>query len=221
MINDPSSRYGRLVDKVLPFAFPAIGREEARRAYARLVAHFGSPTYACETVRERNIFMRNNFDGHARTRRVWLSPGPTLGTDHFKGWGRLIHDFSHELTSYRHPSFRTHDPVHAKIEREVAEYVVSKRWLTPEGSLAPMRKPRKLLSDAERTEAAIERWESKLARAQRALKKLKTRQRAQERRRITRECLELARAQAEAAREASLPTNALHTLASIVEEVSK
>lgn len=177
-----AEHYQRMVDAVLPSSFPSIARPEAVRVYARLVRHFGGWAEAscaalCFTTQTN---MRNNYP--TRGRRCWISSGMTGGANHHKGWGRLIHDFSHSLSYYRHPSLRAHDPVHAKIEREVAQYVVAQGWLTPEGSLSPKQQKRDAPSAAERTTAAIDRWTMKLKRAENALRKLRTRRAAQLRR---------------------------------------
>lgn len=174
--------YQRMVDQALPAQFPRIGSEEARRVYLRIMRAFGKWEYAscaahCYTTNT------NIRPIHAdRARRCWISSGVTSGSNHHKGWGRLIHDVSHELHHYRHPGLRSHDPTHAKLEREIAQHVVAMGWLTPEGSLVPKPSKRVAPSAAERTVEAIARWTLKLKRAENALRKLNARRNAQLRR---------------------------------------
>ena len=126
------------VEQALPAELPAITREEADKACARIFRHFGA-----KALGGPNML----YDARWRrpTRRCWISPRPTKGHD--KGWGRLIHDASHIIFRRRHPSFRPHDGGHARLEREIAQYVVAQGWLT--GSLktkVPHRSPRRWTS---------------------------------------------------------------------------
>ena len=131
-----------------------------------LKRHFGRAEFASPNAGFR-IWSR-------KARRCWISTKPTRG--HWKGWGRLIHDVSHTVFRYRHPSFRPHDGGHAKLELEMAQYVVAQGWLG--GTLKPVEKPKptvaeKRASRLAQVEVRIERWESKLRRAETALRKLR------------------------------------------------
>jgi hypothetical protein len=167
MDNDP--RY-KLVEAYLPATLPAITRQEAERAAKRLFRAFGGVEHGSP-----------NMTGPARlryaVRRVWISPKPTTG--HFKGWGRLIHDVSHDIFSKRHPSARAHDNGHHVLERELAMYVVARDWL--QGGLRTVReKPTldvKRAQKLEQVRAGIARWTTKQKRANTALKKLRAKER--------------------------------------------
>jgi hypothetical protein len=165
MANDP--RY-TAVEAALPAALPPITREEALRAYRKLVRHFGSvkdlPVGVAEARGGRPI---RTF--RERARRVWIAPKPTTG--HHRGWGRLIHDASHTVFERRHPHARAHDGGHATLEREMAQYVVAKGWLA--GSLKPPVKAKPTISDQLKAlQYRIDKWQTKARRASTALKKL-------------------------------------------------
>jgi hypothetical protein len=166
----------QLVDDALPDVLPAITREEAQRANELLCRHFGKVSMGPVTMLK---VVAPRF-----TRRCWLSSEPTRGTNHRKGWGRLIHDVSHRIFRRRHPHFRPHAGGHATLEREIAQYVIAKGWL--EGSLIKRKlkvsRNEKRTVILKRTEACLARWESKYARAGNAIKKLKRRYAALKRR---------------------------------------
>lgn len=153
-----------------PAVLPPITRAEAERAGRRLFRHFGGTALGSPAM-----------NGPARFRRVrtcWISRAITRG--HFRGWGRLAHDVSHDIFEARHPSFRPHDGGHATLEREIAEYIVAQGWLA--GALKSAAPVKPSLDDKRakrlaQTEAALERWERKRRRAENAIKKLKRRQR--------------------------------------------
>lgn len=152
------------VDDTLPATLPAITRDEATKAAHLICKKFGKKSLGPVT-------MTFNVTPYA-TRRCWLSPQPTRGSNHDKGWGRLIHDMSHWIFHKRHPHFRSHDGGHSTLEREIAEYVVAAGWL--DGKLKPAVKTKPTIDiKLQRIEANITRWESKHRRAMNALKKLK------------------------------------------------
>ena len=120
----------------------------------------------------RTLTLRSNWP-----RKCWLSPRPTTG--HHRGWGRLIHDVSHWIFERRHPGFRPHAGGHARLEREIAAYVVGCGWLA--GALVKAQPPTsradELADRLARIEARIARWEGKRKRAETALRKLAVRRR--------------------------------------------
>ena len=168
MNNDP--RYDP-VSATLPASLPAISREEAERAARLIVRTFGKRS-------DGGPNMAFNMKAPRAARRCWISTKETVGPS--KGWGRLVHDLSHMIFRRRHPSFRPHDGGHATLEREIAEFVMSKGFLS--GTLRPaVKKPsttEKRQARLARTEAGIERWQAKLKRAENAIRKLKRRQAA-------------------------------------------
>jgi hypothetical protein len=195
MRND--QRYTTVV-AALPGTLPPLTREEAKRATRRLVRHFGSPEDAAmrpgftgidpvamparRSELERIIAHYTDGTGY---RRCWVSPKPTASSNSDKGWGRLIHDISHAVHEYRHPGHRPHANGHSKIETDIAAYVASQGWL--EGKLRPAAKPRPSLEERRaerlsRLEARLATWERKAKRAQNAVRKLKAKIKAAQRR---------------------------------------
>ncbi len=108
-------------------------------------------------------------------RRCWISPRPSGLLS--KSWRRLVHDISHRVFNARSRSVRPHGGFHAKLEHEMAEYVIAKGWLS--GNLKTVTvKPKPSLQDKlGHVEAAIKWWESKRKRAETALRKLRKKHR--------------------------------------------
>lgn len=163
MDNDP--RY-LPIESILPNPMPACSKHEARRAYQKLIDHFGGIVGGHQT--DRACWRWG-------VRRCWIALKPTTG--HHKGWGRLIHDMSHTVFSARHPNFRTHDGGHAQLEAEMATYAVEKGWLTG-GLRAPVAAKPTAGDKLAALEAAEKRWTTKLRRATTALKRVKRRRAA-------------------------------------------
>lgn len=146
---------------------PPLGREEGVQAAKRLYRRFGSLA-DCSP----NVTRRPSYRGAGR--RVWISA--TGGYSIYKGWARLAHDCAHGIFRQRHNrSFRPHDGGHAKLEREVVEYIIAQSWL-----LFPLRsvaKPTPTPDEKRATklaalDARIARWTTKAKRAATALRKL-------------------------------------------------
>lgn len=159
------------VAQAWPATLPPLTRAEAERAARRLFRKFGGVALGSPSMMFAARFRR--------VRTCWLSSKETSG--HFKGWGRLAHDVSHDIFRARHPSFRPHDGGHATLEREIAEFIVAQGWLS--GALRPAEPTKPGLEEKRakrlaQTDAAIERWTRKQRRAENALRKLKRRQRA-------------------------------------------
>lgn len=112
---------------------------------------------------------------------------------HGGGWPAMVHDISHYVHGRVYPDKRGHES-HLPTEKHLIEYAIAKGF--PDGKLARATKPKpvvepkpapepkpvkpKLSVKAQRAmaiDAAVSRWESKLKRAQNALKKLKVKQR--------------------------------------------
>ena len=146
-----NDRYQQVRD-VWPEEFPPITRVEAERAARKLIARFAP---------------KGKKKWRVRTRQVWVSPRPTKG--HWKGWGRLIHDISHDVFEWTYPTRRPHDPLHVHYETEVAKYVMEKGWL--DGKLKPP--PKKKPTLREKREAELKRTMSGVTRASFAVSGLK------------------------------------------------
>ncbi len=170
------SRYDAVAQLWSAVTVPPITRIEAERAARRIYQHFGS-------VRLGGPDMTRAARFNGRARRCWITPRTNAGLS--KGWQRIVHDVSHRIFARRHPNFRPHAGGHARLEHEIASYVVAKGWLTGTLRSNAKRKPTRAERRAQaiaRTESAIARWTSKLRRAQTALRKLRRRHRAQLRR---------------------------------------
>lgn len=150
-------------EKVPPLTFEA-GANAVRRLY-RFVT---GVTFSGE-IQETS----GNRYNYARRGVFYLN---TQGHSGRGAWHDLIHDLSHTLSDrvydYR---IKPHSREHAKLELKLVKEVVRRGWLNgvkpKESKPAPDVKLVKLM----RTEAAIQKWESKLKRAQNALKKLNRR----------------------------------------------
>lgn len=156
---------------------PPIGRVEANAAARELYRVFGRKEDASAVQR-----FPLRWRGPKDVRHCWLSPKPTTG--HHKGWGRLVHDISHIVFRYRHPTFRPHDYGHAHLELDIAQYVMKAGWL--EGKLRPPVKPKlttqeKRQQRLQQLDRSLARWTTKAKRAQTALRKLRTKRRELER----------------------------------------
>lgn len=156
----PINRYA-LVPEQLPAELPPITRIEAQRIADQIVRRF----------------YPNKPKGYGgRIRRCWLSSVPTAATNHNKGLGRLIHDFSHRAFRRVYPHKRPHDPLHVQYESDIAAFVAGSAWLKRVSApKAPKAKPttnEKRARELLKTEASIARWESKQRRARNALRKL-------------------------------------------------
>lgn len=117
---------------------------------------------------------------------TWIHRG-VLRVVPLNGWRDLVHDLSHYCYGRLHPGAKPHDRPHGAMEARMIDYVVQHGWLA--GKLRPKPKLVALpvgavLVDAKanaraykraRAEAAVERWQSKLKRAERALRKARRR----------------------------------------------
>src|SRR5262249_42691253 len=112
-----------------------------------------------------------------------FKPGKlTMVVSTFYGWRGLVHSMSHRVhrrkNGYGQPSFDDHDFRHAWIEKTMIKHVVESGWL--DGRFKRPEKPKPTTADLvagrkARTLASISRWQTKLRRAEAALKKLKRR----------------------------------------------
>jgi hypothetical protein len=145
------------VNTTFPMDLPPITKVEARRAAGRIIRHFTGKARAVDTVR-----------------RCWIAVRPPYN-DLNRGWRRLIHDVSHTIM-YRRGQAKPHTGVHAKLELEVARYVLEKGWLTGTLKPAPVVSVKLSVSDKQaHLEALLGRWQTKQRRCQTAIKKLNKR----------------------------------------------
>ena len=106
---------------------------------------------------------------------MYVNPDGHGDHQHLGGWYALVHDLSHHFHWRYGDGSKPHSRSHARLELRLAKEVVKRGWLT--GTLKVQEKPEpkpvdEKLTKAIRIEAAIQRWEAKLKRAQNALKKL-------------------------------------------------
>jgi hypothetical protein len=157
------------VPAALPETLPPLSRVEAQRIATKITRKFWPN---CS---------RSYVYPLSRVRRVWLSAKPTKADNVYKGLGRLIHDLSHDVFSAVYRDRRAHDPLHAKYETDIAAFVAESGWMKRVTSPKPPKvKPTleaKRLTELNRIESAIERWESKQRRARNALRKLAAKRR--------------------------------------------
>lgn len=128
------SRYDVIAQVWSTVTVPPLTRTEAERAARRIYRHFGP-------VRLGGPHMTRAVRFNGRVRRCWITRKTNAGLS--KGWQRLVHDVSHRIFAQRHPHFRPHAGGHARLEHEIASYVIAKGWLS--GTLRSKRRAGSLL----------------------------------------------------------------------------
>lgn len=150
-------------------SLPTLNREQAGEAAKRLWRAFAMLSECAASVTHAG-----KFDGDVR--RVWIARDLAVAQSSFKGWRRLVHDVSHDVHRYRHPGLTPHHISHAKLEREMVEYVIGTGLLA---HIAKLAQPKPRLSTDERRKRELARvmirlrhWESRLRRAENAVERL-------------------------------------------------
>ena len=177
--------YGQ-VNRMWPDELPILEKVEAERAYKRLIAKFGtkkvwSDFYGKWITKKKSVRLtrkRGTKSWKVEVRKCWLSlNGDTNSLS--KGWRRLVHDVSHDVYEFRFPnSSRDHNIAQAKIEHEMAQYVIAQGWL--EGKLKPKIKT-PLTKDEKKSkkflnyERLLKKWMSKMSLANTKIKIYKRR----------------------------------------------
>ena len=173
------------VNEVWPDDAPKPSPQEALAGARKLVKLAYS--LAPEKSHRRHWYRGKKFALTSGRRHTWprsgvwyVNPDRNWG---FSGWKEICHGISHAVARNIYPGANPHDPRHAFLERTLAEHVVRSGWL--EGKLKRETKPkapadRKAVRQ-QRVDASIKRWQSKMKRAQNALKKLQRQQRYYER----------------------------------------
>ena len=175
--------YGQ-VNRMFPESLPILERDEAERAYKKLVAKFGTKQvwseYRGKWVTEKLAVYRWRYKGtktwKVRVRKCWLSLNGDTNTLS-KGWRRLVHDVSHYVHDFRFPNSNDHDLAQAKIEQEMAQFVIDSGWLEGKLKSKPKTKPTKDEKQNAKIinlEKLIKSWETKEQRAKTYIKKYKT-----------------------------------------------
>jgi hypothetical protein len=153
------------VNTAWPAEVPTITIEAALKFATRLWKAFAKK----EGVRLRRFH---------RNRRSWGSTERTAAR-HASGWRCMVHDVSHLMHAAGNPAASAHGRVHADLELRMVRYVVERGWLAPKAKPKPAVDQRAVRY--QRTLDAIERWQAKHQRAERALRKLAQRRRYYER----------------------------------------
>jgi len=165
--------YGQ-VNRMWPDNLPYLESDEALRAYKRLLNKFGKmETYS--KIREKFV-KRKLHAGRKKPRRCWICLSGNSNTLS-KGWRRLIHDVSHMIYDWRFPkSSRDHNIAQAKIEQEMAQYVINSGWLNGKLKSKPkakLTKDEKQIVKVNNYIKLIKSWETKEQRAKTYIKKYK------------------------------------------------
>lgn len=106
---------------------------------------------------------------------TWMGAGQIFhinpaGDGGHVGWDGLIHNLSHWLY-YQTPGYdKPHSKGHARLEARMIKQVLRRGWLS--GALQDKPKVPKKADELARIDAKAARWQSKLKRAQTALRKL-------------------------------------------------
>ena len=167
------------VNRMWPEKLPILEKDEAERAYKRLIAKFGkkkvwseySNKWVTKKMKIRQIRKRGAPLGNAnpryyktKIRKCWLSlNGDTNSLS--KGWRRLVHDVSHYVYYFRFPNnSQDHNIAQAKIEQEMAQFVIDSGWLDGKLKSKPKPKPTKDEKQTAKTKNLIKlirSWERK------------------------------------------------------------
>lgn len=165
------------VNAAWPKPLPKMTFEEGARAVPKLYRFVTGQSFTGDIVETSG----NRFN-YARRGVFYLN---TQGYSGHGAWHDLIHDVSHTLVNRIWlDKIKPHSRDHAKLELRLVNEAVKRGWLS--GALQDKPKPAKPKRDIRvekliGTEALIARWETKLKRAQTALKKLSRRKRYYER----------------------------------------
>ena len=158
------------VNATWPAEVPALTADEAVKAAKKLYRFALGSTYSGKV-----IVTSGNRYSYLRYGVLYINP--SWGWESDRG---LVHLLSHAFHR-RLSSERPHGGTHARLEIRMIKEVIKRGWLdgalrtAPKPAKVAPRKPDSAVKLA-RTEAAIDRWEKKLRRAENALKKLRRRQ---------------------------------------------
>ena len=132
--------YGQ-VNRMWPDEIPPITKEEAFKAYKLLTRKFGSKKVWSEYYNKWET--KKLYIGRRRPRRCWICLSGNCNLLD-RGWRRLVHDISHRVYDFRFPqSSRDHNIAQAKIEQEMAQFVIDSGWLDGKLKSKPKPKPTK------------------------------------------------------------------------------
>lgn len=162
--------YEQYVVPLWPKPLPKLTATEAERAAKRLYRHVFKKVcpYPITVTSGRNYsYIR----------------GGVLRVNPDKGWSELVHNLSHSFQYRLDRTVKPHSYEHARLERQLVQYVLDQGWLDGKLKPASASKPQPTAQETryQRTLASIDRWEAKYKRAENALKKLQARKKYYER----------------------------------------
>ena len=153
--------YGQ-VNRMWPDEIPPITKEEAFKAYKLLTRKFGSKKVWSEYYNKWET--KKLYIGRRRPRRCWICLSGNCNLLD-RGWRRLVHDISHRVYDFRFPqSSIDHNIAQAKIEQEMAQFVIDSGWLDGKLKSKPKPKPTKDEKQTAKTKNLIKlirSWERK------------------------------------------------------------
>jgi hypothetical protein len=160
--------YEMYVNPLWPNPLPKLTGVEAERAAKRLYRHVFKKAWTgpIKVTSGRNYsYIR----------------GGVLRVNPDKGWAELVHNLSHSFAYRLDRTTKPHSYPHARLERDMVQYVIDQGWL--DGKLKPAEKVQPSAQEVryQRTLESIKRWDAKLRRAENALKKLAAKKKYYER----------------------------------------
>lgn len=160
-----------------PENVPPLDGAEAIAAAKRLYRKFRGRPYngKWKLVSGNRHTWPNNHVFSVNPNRTNLKPG------HPPGWHDIVHEMSHWVFYCLHPNLSPHDRRHAYLERDMIKYVVEQGWL--DGRLKPKPKAAKPVTEVRYAAVLtkLAKWNTKLKRAQTAIRKLQKQKRYYER----------------------------------------
>jgi len=147
----------------LPKDLPYITKQEAQKAYKRLVKKFAKKK-VWSNLRNKWVTKKQSGLGFyfRKPRRCWicLSGNPSSLS---KGWRRLIHDVSHMVHNFLRPNLREHCYQQAELELSMIKFAYDQKWF--EGTLKPKIKVISLEEKKDlkikHLESLVKKWETK------------------------------------------------------------
>ncbi len=154
-----------------PEAIPELTDAEAARAWRRLWRFSMGEAYTA---------LISFSSGNRRpTRWHWEGNRRCVTINTSAGWREFVHDASHLFVHLCNPGDRPHSKFHARFEAKLVREVIKRGWLegklrdAPKAAEQPIDELTQRRRDKlARIAAGLERWDSKLRRAERAIAKL-------------------------------------------------
>lgn len=161
-----------------PDVLPALDGDEAVSAAKRIYRKFrGRPWRGRWKVTSGNRYT------YAPRGTFFVNPNRTdMAPGHEPGWPDLAHMMSHAIFRELKPHLRPHDRRHEYLERDITNYIIEQGWLDGKLKRKPKAAPKPV---TEVRYAAVltklAKWNTKLKRAQTAIRKLQKQKRYYER----------------------------------------